>query len=66
MFVHLGMDLQPLPCRSSGNRSEDHLQTGERLPAPILAEVLAARKLGMEEIPVIVLRRLSEAQRVRW
>ena len=38
LIVHLGMDLEPLPCRSSGNQTDDHLQTGERLPAPILAD----------------------------
>src|ERR1700730_2843380 len=36
--VNLGVDLQPFSCGRSGNQTHDHLQTGERLPAPVLAD----------------------------
>ncbi len=36
--VNLGVDLQPFVCRGSGNQADDYLQTGERLPSPVLAD----------------------------
>ena len=36
--INLGMDLQPFLGRGSRNQAHDHLQTGERLAAPVFAD----------------------------
>ena len=38
LAVDLGMDLQSFLRRRSGNEVDDHLQTGERLPPPVLTD----------------------------
>src|ERR1039458_8929220 len=36
--INFRMDSQPFPCGGSGNQTDDHFQTGEGLPSPVLAD----------------------------
>src|ERR1022692_680646 len=36
--INFCMDSQPFPCGGSGNQTDDHFQTGEGLPSPVLAD----------------------------
>ena len=38
LTVDLGMDFQPFLCRCSADEIDDHFETGEGLPSPVLTD----------------------------